>query len=144
MLVGAMNNVYSLSLTRLMEDRDKRIEWHSQQAHVDMCRLKGKNDTDCQNYIRMFVRLSDEQIMLCGTNSFKPTCRYYENNPIKGDSRMLQEFEGEGRLTFSSNELFIINIPGNQQFKTITRLSSKWSEMKVKSEAWGGPRSVNE
>lgn len=91
-----------------MEDREKRIEWTSQQAHVDMCRLKGKNDTDCQNYIRMFVRMSDEQFMLCGTNSFKPTCRYYKNNPIKGDSEMVQEFEGEGRLT-SVKRIFIIH-----------------------------------
>lgn len=82
-----------------MESRDNRIEWTSLQAHVDMCRLKGKNDTDCQNYIRMFVRMNDGQFMLCGTNSFKPTCRFYKSNPIKSDSEMLQEFDGEGRLT---------------------------------------------
>lgn len=99
-LVGAMNNVYNLSLAVLDENRENRVEWTSLQAHVDMCKLKGKNDTDCQNYIRIFVRLSDQQFMLCGTNSFKPTCRYYKYNPSQGDTEMLQEFEGEGRLMF--------------------------------------------
>jgi semaphorin 6 len=104
-LVGAMNNVYNLSLAELNENRESRVEWSSLKAHVEMCKLKGKNDTDCQNYIRIFVRMNDGQFMLCGTNSFKPTCRYYKVDPIKGDSEMLQEFEGEGRLT--SEKLFI-------------------------------------
>lgn len=65
--------------------------------------LKGKNVTDCQNYVRIFARVSDRQIVLCGTNSFKPACRYYKINPISSGSsdlpshEMVQEFEGEGK-----------------------------------------------
>jgi hypothetical protein len=61
--------------------------------------LKGKNTTDCQNYIRIFARV-DRQIVLCGTNSFKPACRYYKANLISSSDlltyEMIQEFQGEG------------------------------------------------
>lgn len=101
-LIGAKNNVYNLSLTRLTENRDNRIEWTSLEAHREMCAVKGKNNSDCQNYIRIYARVSERQFMLCGTNSFKPMCRYYKANPISGNGsshEMLQEFEGEGELS---------------------------------------------
>jgi hypothetical protein len=97
------NNVFNLSLTRLTENVQNRIEWQSSDAHKEMCVLKGKNTTDCQNYIRIFARVSERQIVLCGTNSFKPACRYYKVNPISGSGEalpvheMVQEFEGEGK-----------------------------------------------
>lgn len=92
--------MYNLSLTSLAENAESGIEWPSSDAHKEMCMLKGKNVTDCQNYIRIFARVSDRQIVLCGTNSFKPACRYYKVNPISGDlpmHEMVQEFEGEGK-----------------------------------------------
>jgi semaphorin 6 len=98
-LIGAKNNVFNLSLTGLRENRNNRIEWTSSEAHREMCVLKGKNNSDCQNYIRIFARVSERQVMLCGTNSFKPMCRYYKLNPITSNGlthEMLQEFEGEG------------------------------------------------
>lgn len=95
------NNVYNLSLTNLVENVESRIEWQSSLAHKEMCMLKGKNITDCQNYVRIFARVSDHQILLCGTNSFKPACRYYKVNPISSSDlpihEMVQEFEGEGK-----------------------------------------------
>jgi semaphorin 6 len=82
-----------------------RIEWPSSDAHKEMCSLKGKNITDCQNYIRIFARVGERQIVVCGTNSFKPQCRYYKVNPISGNSpvhEMIQEFEGEGKCKASN------------------------------------------
>lgn len=93
------NNVYNLSLSNLKENVASRIEWPSSDAHREMCSLKGKNMTDCQNYIRIFARV-DHQIVLCGTNSFKPACRYYKENLISSSDlltyEMIQEFQGEG------------------------------------------------
>lgn len=39
--------------------------------------LKGKHEWDCHNYLRVFARLPNGQILLCGTNSYKPRCRHY-------------------------------------------------------------------
>lgn len=71
------NNVYNISLSNLLENKNQRIEWVSSDAHRELCALKGKQEKDCQNYIRVYARISDSQIMVCGTNSYKPLCRYY-------------------------------------------------------------------
>lgn len=67
--------VYNISLNGLQELN--RIEWYSTDADRELCALKGKRETDCHNYIRVYARLADDQILLCGTNSYKPRCRHY-------------------------------------------------------------------
>ncbi|XP_065368622.1 semaphorin-1A [Calliphora vicina] len=74
-LVGARNVIYNISLNGLREN--SRIEWYSSDADRELCALKGKRESDCHNYIRVFARLKDGQILLCGTNSYKPRCRHY-------------------------------------------------------------------
>lgn len=33
---------------------------------------------ECQNYIRVLARKSEDTIFVCGTNAFKPLCRQYQ------------------------------------------------------------------
>ena len=35
---------------------------------------------DCQNYIRVLARVSDDEMLVCGTNAYTPLCRRYERN----------------------------------------------------------------
>lgn len=56
----------------------QRLEWSSSVAHRELCALKGKQEIDCQNYIRVYARVDRSKIMVCGTNSYKPLCRYYK------------------------------------------------------------------
>lgn len=67
--------IYNISLNGLRET--SRIDWLSSDADRELCALKGKHESDCHNYIRVFARLDDNQILLCGTNSYKPRCRHY-------------------------------------------------------------------
>lgn len=71
--------MYNVSLKNLLENQTERLEWKSSDAHRELCTLKGKLESDCQNYIRVFARIDDHKIMVCGTNSYKPLCRYYKN-----------------------------------------------------------------
>lgn len=73
--------MYNVSLSNLLENQTQRLEWKSSVAHRELCALKGKQESDCQNYIRVFARVDDNKIMVCGTNSYKPLCRYYKNGP---------------------------------------------------------------
>lgn len=72
--------MYNVSLRNLLENQSQRLEWSSTPAHRELCTLKGKQDSDCQNYIRVFARVDDHKIMVCGTNSYKPLCRRYKNS----------------------------------------------------------------
>lgn len=71
--------MYNISLKNLLENQSQRLEWESTAAHRELCTLKGKQDSDCQNYIRVFARVDDQKVMVCGTNSYKPLCRRYKN-----------------------------------------------------------------
>lgn len=72
--------MYNVSLKNLLENQSQRLEWESTPAHRELCTLKGKQDSDCQNYIRVFARIDENKIMVCGTNSYKPLCRRYKNS----------------------------------------------------------------
>lgn len=92
-LVGSRNLIYNISLSSLQEN--KRLEWFSDGEDVRMCRLKGKSEDDCHNYIRVLAKKSDDLLLVCGTNSFKPRCRDYLH-ASSGDYEILKDWAGEG------------------------------------------------
>ena len=67
--------IYNISLNGLREQ--SRLEWFSSDADRELCALKGKSESDCHNYLRVFARLEQGKILVCGTNSYKPRCRHY-------------------------------------------------------------------
>ncbi|KAH8250756.1 hypothetical protein KR038_007462 [Drosophila bunnanda] len=74
-LVGAKDVIYNVSLNGLREIG--RLEWSSSDADQQLCTLKGKKDRDCHNYLRVFARRANGEVLICGTNSYKPRCRHY-------------------------------------------------------------------
>lgn len=99
LLVGARNIVYNISLSSLQEK--KRLEWFSSEDDISMCRLKGKSEAECQNYIRVLARKSEDTILVCGTNAFKPMCRNYKQTPT--DYIVTKEISGEGLCPYDPN-----------------------------------------
>lgn len=55
----------------------QRLQWSSTEAHRQLCELKGRNDDDCQNYVRVFGRQGPDRFLVCGTNAYKPLCRQF-------------------------------------------------------------------
>lgn len=76
-LVGGKNALYNLSVATLQELPNTRIQWFATDAHRQLCMLKGKHESECQNYIRVYGKVSERQFLLCGTNAYKPQCRQY-------------------------------------------------------------------
>ncbi|KAG8198673.1 hypothetical protein JTE90_015501 [Oedothorax gibbosus] len=99
LLVGARNIVYNISLSTLQEQ--KRLEWFSSADDISMCRLKGKSEAECQNYVRVLARKSEDTILVCGTNAFKPMCRNYKQTPT--DYIVTKEQSGEGLCPYDPN-----------------------------------------
>lgn len=98
--------MYNISLKNLLENQSQRLEWESTPAHRELCTLKGKQDSDCQNYIRVFARIDDNKIMVCGTNSYKPLCRRYRNGPsnlLSSSSHEDETFEIDTQSTTSES-----------------------------------------
>lgn len=76
-LLGGRNRIYNLSIYDFSERKNSEISWPSSEAHGQLCNLKGKNEDECQNYIRLLFQTSPGKLLVCGTNSFKPLCRNY-------------------------------------------------------------------
>ena len=37
----------------------------------------------CHNYVRVLAKRGDDELFVCGTNSYKPRCRNYKKNPVR-------------------------------------------------------------
>ncbi|XP_066142408.1 semaphorin-1A isoform X1 [Euwallacea fornicatus] len=75
LLLGGRNVVYNLTLSDLTEQQ--RLIWFSNEHDAKMCVMKGKDEENCQNYIRIMAKSAPTRLLLCGTNAFKPICREY-------------------------------------------------------------------
>ena len=108
MLIGARNVVYNISLTDLSENVEQRIEWNSRHRDTELCLVKGKSEDDCNNYIRVLARQSDNSLLVCGTNSYSPRCRSYEMNEA-GVYEVARERSGKGYTPYDprNNSTFI-------------------------------------
>jgi len=108
LLIGARNVVYNISLTDLSENVEQRIEWNSRHRDTELCLVKGKSEDDCNNYIRVLARQSDNSLLVCGTNSYSPRCRSYEMNEA-GVYEVARERSGKGYTPYDprNNSTFI-------------------------------------
>jgi len=66
-----------------------------------MCLIKGKSENDCQNYIRVLARVNDEEMLVCGTNAYNPSCRRYVTNGSVQEVR--SEVSGKGMSPYDPN-----------------------------------------
>ena len=99
LLIGARNIVYNISLEDLTENSAMRITWNSESRDSDLCLVKGRSMKDCNNYIRVLAKVSEDELLVCGTNSFNPKCRNY----IRGNDSVyetVKEFSGKGYCPF--------------------------------------------
>ncbi|CAH1797572.1 unnamed protein product [Owenia fusiformis] len=78
LIIGARNAVHNISLTSLRENR--KIVWHSSAMDKHSCGSKSKSLEECQNFIRVLVKKNDNELIVCGTNAYKPKCRTYRTS----------------------------------------------------------------
>uniref|UniRef100_A0A6B2EHB7 Putative semaphorin n=1 Tax=Phlebotomus kandelakii TaxID=1109342 RepID=A0A6B2EHB7_9DIPT len=100
LLLGGRNTLYNVTV----DDEGRfevagTVQWGSTDAHRELCTLKGKQEDDCQNYIRIYADVTPNKALVCGTNSYKPMCRYY-SKPLDGVVVGESE-EAQGRSPYS-------------------------------------------
>jgi semaphorin 6 len=62
--------------------------------------VKGKSEDDCNNYIRVLAKTESSQLLVCGTNSYNPRCRYYRPDQ-RGIYGVGKEFSGKGYCPYN-------------------------------------------
>lgn len=93
MLIGSRNRVYVLSSSDLK--KTDVIQWQPSPSNILDCTKQRRTDEECQNYIRVIVKTSEQQIMVCGTNAYKPWCRAYnKETPDKFSGHPVADLDG--------------------------------------------------
>ncbi|XP_033110186.1 semaphorin-1A-like, partial [Anneissia japonica] len=76
LFVGANNSAFVFDLDRTLESSTAtKIDWMPDSVAKKKCRLKGKEEHDCQTYVKIVTPdLTNGRVLICGTNAPKPKC----------------------------------------------------------------------
>ncbi|KRY10966.1 Semaphorin-1A, partial [Trichinella patagoniensis] len=118
LLIGARNTLYNISVENFSHVQS--LNWPSTKENTEECLMKGKNEDDCQNYIRMYASNLDGTFIVCGTNAYKPLCRVYYAEQ-ENQYKVLREFHAAGVVPYDAehNSTYVYN-PETQEIFSAT------------------------
>ncbi|NXL95523.1 SEM6B protein, partial [Alectura lathami] len=86
LFVGDRDNVYRVSLepSTASEMRyHRKLTWRSNQHDISICRMKGKHEAECRNFIKVMLVRNESLLFVCGTNAFNPICANYSMDTLE-------------------------------------------------------------
>lgn len=86
LFIGDRDNVYRVSLepTGAGEMRyHRKLTWRSNQHDISICRMKGKHEAECRNFIKVLLVRNESLLFVCGTNAFNPVCANYSMDTLE-------------------------------------------------------------
>ncbi|XP_036421821.1 semaphorin-4A isoform X2 [Colossoma macropomum] len=101
LFVGARNALLSLSVNEgggLILNRT--LDWSPTVKDLNDCSMKGKEKTDCPNFVRVLQVLNSTHMYACGTFAFSPRCTYISSQQFSLVTGGKPE-EGRGRCPYN-------------------------------------------
>ncbi|NXG92356.1 SEM6B protein, partial [Stercorarius parasiticus] len=86
LFIGERDNVYRVSLepTSAGEMRyHRKLTWRSNQHDISICRMKGKHEAECRNFVKVLLVRNESLLFVCGTNAFNPVCANYSMDTLE-------------------------------------------------------------
>ncbi|NXW37140.1 SEM6B protein, partial [Phaetusa simplex] len=86
LFIGERDNVYRVSLepTGAGEMRyHRKLTWRSNQHDISICRMKGKHEAECRNFVKVLLVRNESLLFVCGTNAFNPVCANYSMDTLE-------------------------------------------------------------
>ncbi|XP_078280062.1 semaphorin-6B-like isoform X1 [Rhinoraja longicauda] len=116
LFVGGRDHLYSVDLDAPAADEmvyNKKLAWRSNQHDIDVCRMKGKNEAECRNFIKVLLKRNDSMLFICGTNAYNPVCANYTMDrleslgpSISGMARCPYDPKQANVAVYADNKLF--------------------------------------
>ncbi|XP_018417871.1 PREDICTED: semaphorin-3E [Nanorana parkeri] len=120
LFVGGKDFVYSLSLENISE-KHKEIHWPTTDQQVEDCYRKGREQTECANFVRILQHYNRTHLLACGTGSFDPVCifirvglrsqehifHYESQRPERGRGRCPFDPDSSVTSIMTGGELFV-------------------------------------
>ncbi|KAK3508512.1 hypothetical protein QTP70_031371, partial [Hemibagrus guttatus] len=77
LFVGARDAVLSLNIANTGHlQLSKKIDWSPTEDELGACGMKGTNEKDCPNFVRVLQVLNSTHMFVCGTFAFSPRCSF--------------------------------------------------------------------
>jgi len=119
LFVGGKDLVYSLSLEQISSGY-REIHWPSTALKIEECIMKGKDASECANYVRVLHHYNRTHLLTCGTGAFDPLCAfirvgYHLEDPLF-HLELHRSERGRGRCPFDPSSSFISTLVGNELF----------------------------
>ncbi|XP_064353592.1 semaphorin-6B [Dromaius novaehollandiae] len=87
LFVGDRDSVYRVSLEPAAAAGEMRyhrkLTWRSNQHDISICRMKGKHEAECRNFIKVMLVRNESLLFVCGTNAFNPVCANYSMDTLE-------------------------------------------------------------
>ncbi|XP_053559134.1 semaphorin-6B [Bombina bombina] len=61
----------------------KKLTWKSNHQDINVCRMKGKQEDECRNFVKVLLARNDQTLFVCGTNAFNPICADYRADTLE-------------------------------------------------------------
>lgn len=104
--IGARNSLFSLSLDRI-SSHPREVQWASTEAQIENCLMKGREKTECANYIKVLQQYNQTHLLVCGTGAFNPLCTFVRVGHNGQERTFVLEEEsvssGKGRCPYDPN-----------------------------------------
>uniref|UniRef100_A0A8C0XVJ7 Semaphorin-6B n=1 Tax=Castor canadensis TaxID=51338 RepID=A0A8C0XVJ7_CASCN len=86
LFIGDRDNLYRLELepptsTELRYQR--KLTWRSNPSDIDVCRMKGKQEGECRNFVKVLLLRDESTLFVCGSNAFNPVCANYSIDTLR-------------------------------------------------------------
>ncbi|XP_078139407.1 semaphorin-4E-like [Centroberyx gerrardi] len=102
LVVGARGTVITLSMDDI-SDKISETKWTVSPEDKSVCQMKGRDASDCENFIKALHTTRDGRMLVCGTNAFNPVCNYM----TFADGQVILEGKqvaGKGKVPFDPNQ----------------------------------------
>ncbi|XP_076119370.1 semaphorin-3E [Alosa pseudoharengus] len=106
LFVGGRNILFSLSLERINTNHSE-IHWAVSDDQVEDCLRKGREKSECANYIKLVQQHDSAHLLACGTGAFNPVCTHLKkghwHQDMDVDVDVEKQENGRGRSPYDPN-----------------------------------------
>ncbi|XP_054845856.1 semaphorin-4F [Eublepharis macularius] len=98
--VGAKDAVFALPLEDISQ-RSRMISWNVLQSPRNSCKMKGKKEAECHNFVRILEFANSTHLFACGTFAFDPQCGFIKASDFH---RVESPESGRGKCPFEPSQ----------------------------------------
>ncbi|XP_067414488.1 semaphorin-6B [Emydura macquarii macquarii] len=84
--IGDRDNLYRVSLESATSSDmryQRKLTWRSNPHDISICRMKGKHEAECRNFVKVLLVRNESTLFVCGTNAFNPACANYSMDTLE-------------------------------------------------------------